>query len=521
VVVIGAGLGGLCTGALLSRYGKRVLVCESHSVAGGAAHTFKRAGFHFESGPSLFSQLLDKPSDNPLAQVLQAVGDDTLRVHRYNTWHVHIPEGSFVTNVGDDQFLDCLRKYVDADAAKEWTQLVSDMRPLSVASTSIPAAAARADAFALFSLGRFLPRLLSSGDTASAVPYLLRPFSAYLRDRTAVKHPFLLKWLDLLCFLLSGAPADGTAAAEIGFMFQDWYRPGSCLEYPIGGSQAIVDALVKGLVRHGGQLKLNTHVDSILVDGFGRANGVALRGGAIVRAKQAVISNASCWDTLRLLPANARGRDEFAQSAESTAMCDSFMHLHLGIDATGLDAKSLEMHHISLDEWDVTAPQNLVLVCIASIADPSLAPPGCHVIHAYTPATEPWEVWKDVQPGTPEYEALKEQRSQVLWRAVEKAIPDVRSRVKVQMVGTPHTHGRYLRRTQGTYGGTGWLSGLSDGGSPPLPTAFTPVEGLLCVGDSLFPGPGVPAVAASSLSAAHALVGPMEQCAMLDSVLPR
>ena len=53
VVVIGSGLGGLCCAGLLARYGLKVVVCESHAMAGGAAHAFERQGFHFDSGPSL------------------------------------------------------------------------------------------------------------------------------------------------------------------------------------------------------------------------------------------------------------------------------------------------------------------------------------------------------------------------------------------------------------------------------------------------------------------------------------
>jgi hypothetical protein len=33
----------------------QVTVVESHSVPGGAAHTWERGGYHFESGPSLYS----------------------------------------------------------------------------------------------------------------------------------------------------------------------------------------------------------------------------------------------------------------------------------------------------------------------------------------------------------------------------------------------------------------------------------------------------------------------------------
>ena len=39
-----------------------------------------------------------------------------------------------------------------------------------------------------------------------------------------------------------------------------------------------------------------------------------------------------------------------------------------------------------------------------------------------------------LERGSPEYERLKEERSQVLWRAVEKVIPDIRQRTEVEMV---------------------------------------------------------------------------------------
>jgi hypothetical protein len=38
-----------------------------------------------------------------------------------------------------------------------------------------------------------------------------------------IKDPFITRWLNLLCFLLSGLPADGTIAAEMAFMFNEWW----------------------------------------------------------------------------------------------------------------------------------------------------------------------------------------------------------------------------------------------------------------------------------------------------------
>jgi len=71
VVVIGAGIGGLCCAALLAKYGYKVVVCESHDIAGGAGHAFERQGFQFDSGPSFHAGLSIKPSINPLKQVPQ------------------------------------------------------------------------------------------------------------------------------------------------------------------------------------------------------------------------------------------------------------------------------------------------------------------------------------------------------------------------------------------------------------------------------------------------------------------
>ena len=79
VVVIGSGIGGLCCAALCARAGRSVLVLEAHHQPGGAAHGFQRNGFHFESGPSLWSGLSRWPSSNPLKQVLQAIGEETYR----------------------------------------------------------------------------------------------------------------------------------------------------------------------------------------------------------------------------------------------------------------------------------------------------------------------------------------------------------------------------------------------------------------------------------------------------------
>ena len=504
VVVIGSGIGGLSCASLLARYGFNVTVCESHSIPGGAAHGFERDGFKFDSGPSLYSGLSYRPSSNPLRQLLDAIGEE-IEWATYDTWGCCLPEGDFDTSVGANQFCEVLTKFRGNAACDEWQKLQRVMEPLVNAATAIPPAALRFDLGAARTVSRFAPSMIQH---VADIVKMTGPFSRIVDG--VVNDPFTRNWLDLLSFLLSGLPADGTSAAEMAFMFADWYRPSAVLDYPVGGSGALVDALVRGLEGHGGRLMLGAHVEQVLVEGD-RAVGVRLRGGKEVRASRAVVSNASVWDTLKLLPEKAVPNRFRARQA--TPECDSFMHLHLGIDAQGLRS-DLACHYIVVKDWDlgVTAPQNVVVVSIPSVLDSSLAPAGKHVIHVYTPGNEPYDLWQGMDRRSQEYGQQKHMRAEVMWQALERIIPDIRSRCEVTLVGTPLTHERYLRRHRGSYGPA------IRAGVGLFPGPGTPLSGLLCCGDSTFPGIGLPAVAASGMIVANTLAPVKKHLEMLREV---
>lgn len=270
---------------------------------------------------------------------------------------------------------------------------------------------------------------------------------------------------------------------------------------------------MRGIKKFGGRLALRSHVEKILIEN-GRAVGVKLQSGQIVRARKAVVSNASMWDTLDLLPPDAVPRS-YQDKVKATPQCESFMHLHLGFDVENA-REDLGIHHIVVNDWNkgVDADQNVVLISVPTVLGNGLAPPGKHVLHAYTPGTEPFSLWEGLDRKSAEYRRLKEERSEVMWKAVELALGPRFSREKcdVKLVGSPLTHKRFLRRNRGTYGPA------IKAGEATFPGQATPIPQLFCCGDSTFPGIGVPAVAASGAIVANTLVSVSQHSELLDAV---
>lgn len=185
------------------------------------------------------------------------------------------------------------------------------------------------------------------------------------------------------------------------------YRPGVVLDFPKGGSSAIVDALVRGVEKHSkSTVHVNCHVKEILVEN-GVAKGVVLESGEVIKATKAVVSNADPFITKKLLT-NARVKgetgsemDEYMDTLTDTSgnipNLKSFIHIHAGIDAAGLPEEAsadFPTQWAVVRDWDaeegVESPRNIVLCSMPSLIDPTLAPEGKHVVHAYVPATEPY-----------------------------------------------------------------------------------------------------------------------------------
>lgn len=484
VIVIGAGIGGLVAATQLAARGASVLVLERYLIPGGSAGYFEREGYRFDVGASMIFGFGSQGTTNLLTRALQAVGTRLETLPDPVQIHYHLPDGLTLKVHRDyEKFLQELSAYFPHEREGirrfygECWKVFHCLNAMELLSLEEPRYLMRVffqHPLACLGLVKYLPQ--NAGDIA----------------RRYIKDPKLLKFIDMECYCWSVVPAERTPAINAGMVFSDRHYGG--INYPKGGVGQIAQKLVEGLEKAGSQIQYRARVTKILVEG-GRAVGVELASGQQYRARR-IVSNATRWDTFeKLLPPKELPATE-ARWQQRYQKSPSFLSLHLGVKAEVLPPGT-ECHHILLEDWqEMEREQGTIFVSIPTRLDPDLAPPGHHIVHAFTPS---WmEQWQGLSPR--EYQHQKEEAAARLIERLEKIFPGLSAGLDYQEVGTPRTHRRFLGRGEGTYGPVPRrkLAGLLG-----MPFNRTAIPGLYCVGDSTFPGQGLNAVAFSGFACGH------------------
>ncbi len=491
VAIVGSGIGGLCCGSLLALSGKKVIICEAHSKPGGVAHSFKHKGYSFESGPSLWSGIGKWPTTNPLGQILYLLGEK-IDIKTYKSWKVLFPEAEFDLEVGKEPFRNKIKHLRGEDALKQWDEFIDSVKPISTVinkTSLLTSSPDNLNFFEIFNLARkFLPNINSLKKITKGFGHIV---DEHLED------PFLRNWVNLLSFLISGMSMHDTNTAAMSTLFEEWFDPSAYLEYPSGGSETIVNALINGFKKYNGELILSSRVTEILFD-KNIATGIKLINGTSISANN-IVMNSDIWNSKSLVPEIISKK--WKTKPNKIKRCNSFLHIHLGFDSTGLD--DLPIHTIWVDKWErgITAERNVAVFSIPTAIDPTMAPKGKHLLHGYTPANESWDKWKSLKQNSNEYKRLKEESCSIFFKPLKKIIPDIEERVEIKLLGTPLTHQKFTNTYCGSYG-----PAISADKSL-FPGCRTPVKNLFLCGASSFPGIGIPAVAASGAYAAQAIMG--------------
>ena len=347
IVVVGSGMGGLACAALSAKYGSKVLCLESHIKVGGSAHTFSRmhdgGKYSFEVGPSIFEGL-DRPSLNPLRMIFDIL-EETMPVKTYKGLGYWTPSGYWRFPIGSRAgFEELLMEQCGEDGPKaiaEWDALRARLKTLGGSTTAVALLNLRQDAGFLATTAGSLPFVLSHPDVFADLSLTFDDLSKTVDEFVTV--PFLRNFIDTMC-IFCGFPAKGAMTAHLLYILERFFEETAAFSVPVGGTCALGETLQRGLEKFGGKLQLNAHVDEILVED-GRAVGVRLKNGSVVKAKKAVVSNATPFDTVKMMPPNeeepkglTKWRDELGKLPRHGAIS----HLFLAIDAEGLDLSHID-----------------------------------------------------------------------------------------------------------------------------------------------------------------------------------
>ena len=110
-IIIGSGIGGLCTAALLSLKGKRVLVLEKHFKIGGWTHTFRRDNYEWDVGIHYIGQVHN--SYSPIRRLFDLISGGKLQWSPMdkNYDRIIFPDKSYNFVAPREQFIEDMISY--------------------------------------------------------------------------------------------------------------------------------------------------------------------------------------------------------------------------------------------------------------------------------------------------------------------------------------------------------------------------------------------------------------------------
>ncbi|MEI6692696.1 MAG: NAD(P)/FAD-dependent oxidoreductase [Chlorobium sp.] len=483
VIVIGSGIGGLTAAALLQERGISTIVFEKNSYPGGSCSSFQREGYCFDAGASVFYGFGENSKSGTLnlhTRIFRKLGIEVPTIHDPVQIHFHLPNGFEIPAYFDrHSFMEALavRFPHETDGIRKFYKELEEVYDIL---SSLPAGSLE-DLVHLASLGVNSP--------AKVFALAVKTFRSMGKTaRKYIQDEELLKFIDIEAYSWALQDAISTPLVNAGICLADRHYGG--INYPVGGSGAIPRALCKGIENSGGKIHYKSEVTSILLDN-GEAKGVRLADGKEYFAK-AVISNATVWDTFNCLITDAR----YKVDENKFLTAPSWFQLYLGVDASVIP-DGFNVHHILVDDWaDYNQSGGTLYFSAPTILDPTLAPPGKHIVHAFVTAEV--EHWQQYSRKTGEYGNAKEAYAASIITRTERILPGLSKAIELKVLATPLTHERYLNRFKGSYGP------LLKPGQNILqkPQNRTHIKNLYAAGDSTFPGQGVIAVTYSGVSCA-------------------
>ncbi len=494
VVVIGAGLGGLTAGAILSNRGKKVLVLEQSGQIGGCCSTYEVNGYKYDIGASVvemipiiektfaefgtsFMKEVDLIQCDPIYSV---IFPDNTRLTIPMSVEGAADEIGKISPEDKKNFLEYAKKFegfIEGRGLDFFSMPMNTLGDMLKAFKQIPAMSKYGSFFAM---------------TYNDV------LNKYF------KNPKIKQSMAYQSFYCGHSPEQA-----VGLFAIIPYMEHKGIYYPRGGMIKIPEALQRLGEKSGLQVRVNAPVAKVLVDQNRKAYGVQLKDGQKITA-EIVISNINA----RKLYLDMVGEEHLSgivkRGIKSYNLSKSTPYICLGVDYDPpLDAHhtlvTRDVEEINSFWWNKyrkgylpTPQEQFGLICCPTKTDPSIAPKGHHIVALdfQGPSKLAGQTWDDV----------KEEFSESLVDYLsERIIPGLKDHVQNMTVSTPLDFERRLQNPGGAF--YCFQQDLS------AQTVFRPasksksIKNLYLTGASTHPGGGVPTVMASGVIAANQITG--------------
>ncbi len=487
-IVIGSGFGGLGAAARLAARGYDVEIFEKRDKPGGRGYTYELDGFKFDGGPTvitapfMFDDIFELAGRDRKEYVEFVPVDPFYRIYNHD---------GRVFNYNDDP------EFIHQQIA-QWNPADVESYQRFIATTK-----------AIFQKG-FVELadkpFLQIGDMLKIAPDLIKLQSqktVFKYVSQFIEDDFLRRCFSFHPLLIGGNPFDTTSIyAMIHYLEREWG-----VHYVMGGTGALVEALVKLIEELGGRFHYNCGVEEILVNGR-RASGVRLEDGTVHTADH-VISNADVAFTyMKMIPGKARGlRNSDTRYKKLTRYSMSLFVIYFGTKRRYLDS-GLAHHNIILGKRyqgllaDIFKKKQLsedfsLYLHMPTMTDPSLAPDGHEGFYVLSPVPH-------LDAGIDWTTAAKPYRDSIMQFLEDNYLPDLQENIVAEHYIDP----LHFQNTLNSYKGSAFSV------EPILTQSawFRPhnrsedFDNLYFVGAGTHPGAGLPGVLSSSKIAEDLIV---------------
>ena len=482
--MIGAGLGGLAAAIRLGARGYRVTVLDRLDEPGGRATVFRQDGFTFDAGPTIIT------APFVLEELWRFAGrnfHDDVKLKSLDPFYViRFDDGDSFTARSDPA---AMRREVDRISPTDLPGYEKFMQ----------------ESEAIYKIGfeklGHVP-FTTVGTMAALLPDLVKLKawkSVHGHVASHVRHPKLRMALSFHPLFVGGNPFRATSVYSLIAYLERQHG----VHCAMGGTGAIVKAMVRLIQSQGGDIRSKAEVAEIIVVNE-RATGVRLASGEVV-ASDIVVSNACVAHTYSKL---LHGRVHRRWTKRKLARARHSMSLFVWYFGTDIQYPTVPHHTILMGpryrELIQDIFENKTLASDMSLylhrptaSDSSLAPAGCDGFYVLSPVPNQdsgidWKVQAEAY------------RLSIAKRLEETVMPGFTKHIVSQRLMTPDDFEHSLLS----------YKGAAFGLEPVLTQSawFRPhnkseeVENLFLVGAGTHPGAGIPGV----LSTAR----------VLDSVVP-